>query len=141
MIEDAVPRLAVLNWLNVADVERLRMALERTDLQVQQLDGTRISDAPSLLAGFETLAGRSFAAGGWDALRDILSEIVGRSSSGRSCLIWEHVDAMLHGGLPDLVTALTLLAETSRDLAARNRQFVTFLTGEGPNFPRLQATA
>lgn len=136
-LEAVLPRPAVINWVNAADAERLRTALGATDLQVLDLNGALVSDAPSLFAAFEALWGRSFAAGGWDALRDVLPEIAGRTRSEGSCLVWDHADNMLRGGLPDLVTALLLLAEASRDLARHNRQFVTFLIGEGPNFPRL----
>ena len=127
----------MLNWLRAEDADRVQRALDATDFRVLRLDGARIRDEPTLLAGFEALLGRGFAAGGWDALRDVLPEIVGRSPSGRSCLVWDHVDAMLDGGLPALVMALQLLAEASRDLARRDRQFVTFLIGEGANFPPL----
>lgn len=132
--DDALPPLAVLNWLRAQDAGRLQRALDATDFRVLRLDGSRVRDEASLLAACEALLGRDFAAGGWDALRDVLPELVGRSPSGRSCLVWHHVDAMFDGGLPDLVTALLLLVETARDLANRDQQFVSFLIGEGPNF-------
>ncbi|MEO8689090.1 MAG: hypothetical protein ABI611_12850 [Solirubrobacteraceae bacterium] len=135
--EGDLPRPAVLTWVDAADAERLRTALRGTDLHVVELNGALVDDAPSLFAAFESLLGRSFAAGRWDALRDVMPEIVGRTRSEDSCLVWDHADNMLHGGLPDLVTALHLLVETSRDLEQHNRRFVTFLIGEGPNFPRL----
>lgn len=137
--EGDLPRPAVLNWVDAADEERLRTALRATNVHIVELNGALVDDAPSLFAGFETLLGRTFAAGRWDALRDVLPEIVGRGRSDDSCLVWDHADNMLHGGLPDLVTALLLLVETSRDLGQDNRRFVTFLIGEGPNFPRLGA--
>jgi hypothetical protein len=135
--EGDLPRPAVLNWVNAADAERLRAALRATDLHVVELNGSLVDDAPSLFAAFETLLGRGFAAGRWDALRDVMPEIVGRTRSEDSCLVWDHADNMLHGGLPDLVTALDLLVETSRDFGTHNRRFVTYLLGEGPNFPPL----
>jgi hypothetical protein len=135
--DDLLPRLSAVNWVSSADADRLRVALGATDMQVRRLDGALITDASSLIAAFETLLGRSFASGGWDALRDVLPEIVGRSPSGHSCLVWDHVENMLDGGLPDLVTVLLLLVEVSRDFARRELRFVTFLVGEGPNFPPL----
>jgi hypothetical protein len=135
--EAVLPRLSVLNWVSSEDADRLRTALAATDLEVRQLNGALITDAASLMAAFEALLGRSFASGGWDALRDVLPEIVGRSPTGHSCLVWDHVENMLEGGLPDLVSVLLLLVEASRDLARRERRFVTFLIGDGPNFPPL----
>jgi hypothetical protein len=135
--DEVLPRLSVVNWVSSGDAGRLRTALGATDMQVRRLDGARITDASSLIAAFETLLGRGFASGGWDALRDVLPEIVGRSPSGHSCLVWDHVENMLDGGLPDLVTVLLLLVEVSRDFARRELRFVTFLVGEGPNFPPL----
>jgi hypothetical protein len=135
--EGDLPRPAVLNWVNAADAERLRTALRATELHVVELNGALVDDAASLFAGFETLLGRGFAAGRWDALRDVMPEIVGQTRPEDSCLVWDHADNMLHGGLPDLVTALHLLVETSRGLGQHNRRFVTHLLGEGPNFPRL----
>jgi len=129
--------LAVVNYVNNADLPRLIELLASSGYRVIQLDGEHVHDAPSLFgeAAAQFLTNRDSS--NWDSFGDYLENFVWSFDDKFIALVWSHVEQMLEGSLGDLITAAGILTGISRGVYQEGTVFVTFLLGDGPNFPRL----
>ncbi len=132
-----LPRLAVVNCVAGRDRSPLVEELGAADWQVLELDGARVRDKESLIGALNEQILGDEAAHNWASLEELLRDAVARLDAASVALVWSDAHEMLAGGLCDLITATDVLTGLSRQLSARERNFVTFLTGDGANFPPL----
>ena len=134
-----LPRLAVVNYVSGADHEQLMQRLEASGYKVIELPGEDVHDEASFMrAATEHLLG-GYDALNWSRFEDSLGQLEWSHSERPVALVWTEVDRMLEGGLSDLVTALDIFTGFSRHRYKSDKIFVTFLLGEGPNFPSLES--
>jgi hypothetical protein len=131
------PQLSVLNFLASSDLARACEDLVAWGYHVVRLDGQGVSDQQSLLAqATKDLPGVDAARPvNWSGLSDGLTDLVFDLEVPKIALMWTSAHRMLEGGLPDLMVAADILAGASRMAYGEDILFLTFLAGDGPNFP------
>lgn len=126
--------LAVLNWLPAEREVELRSQLEADGFRPIDLDGSDVVDAATFLAAAATQLFDGEETANWSSFNDQLRNHPVVGDGDRVALVWTHVDRMLASGLPDLVTALDVLAGVARERYELGGTFVVHLLGDGPNF-------
>ncbi len=74
----------------------------------------------------------------WSSFGDGLTSMVFELEHPKVALMWTSAHRMLESGLADLLVATDVLVGNSRLTYAQDITFLTFLLGDGPNFPRMQ---
>jgi len=138
--------LALLTLANQADLGALEAALAEWGVPAYRLDGRDIRDT----ATFWRAAGQQLPLppgrrepASWSALSDSLWESLHEVESEELALLWTDAQAMLDGGLADLLAAVDVLTRLSRQFyspsspQATPKTLYVILAGMGPNFPRI----
>lgn len=139
-VDPGIPGLAVINFVSSSSLGGLRAQLTAAEFELIELDGSTVTDAASLFAAFGAVSEGAPAAN-WDAFTDDFGTYVWGLDGEKAALIWDTAQAMLEGGLKDLVTAADVFSGLARQMYGQDLIFVTFFAGEGPNFPERKAPA
>jgi hypothetical protein len=126
--------LALLNWLPADREAELRSQLEADGFRAIDLDGSGAVDAATFRSAAATQLFDGEETANWSSFNDQLRNHPVVCDADRVALVWTQVDRMLTSGLPDLVTALDILAGVARERYGLGSTFVVYLLGDGPNF-------
>jgi hypothetical protein len=132
--------LAIVNLVRAADHDALVALLGSHGFYTIVLHGRRVRDKSSFLRAASEQLLPSDTSQNWSSFADLWRSAIWNLDVGMSALIWTATDQMLQGGLADLLDAVDILTGISRELYAQNRATVTFLVGNGANFPPLRLT-
>lgn len=134
-----IPDLAVINYVASTSLQELNDLLGAAQCGVVNLHGEMVRDKASLLAATSRQLFDGLDSHNWSALEDLLRNTVWKLDKKFVALVWTDAHQMLNGGLSDLITAVDIFTGLSRNLYKQDRVFVTFLVGDGPNFPPLES--
>lgn len=131
---------AIWNLIAQSDAGRLSKNLSAQGFVLRELDGHGVLDASGLWAraaetfGFDEVTNwDSFADRMWTAL------LPDDDEGEKVAFVWHHVDELLHGGLGVIFQVLDATLTIGRQAYGHELQVLTFMLGEGPNFPPLGA--
>jgi hypothetical protein len=132
--------LSVLNLVSMSDRDALREALSGWGYRVVELRGEDVVDKASLFlrATSDLPSLEEVAPTNWSGFGDGLMSMVFELEHPKVALLWTSAHRMLESGLADLLVATDVLVGNSRLAYAQDITFLTFLLGDGPNFPRMQ---
>ena len=139
MAQLADSQLSVLNCAAQADVEAAVADLRESGFEVLRIDGSEVRDQTTLLAAArrDVPGVEAFKPHNWSSFADAMGDDV-FDFEERVALLWTDAHRMLEGGLADLLVATDLLAGLARYAYSQEVTFVTFMVGDGPNFPAWQ---
>jgi hypothetical protein len=130
----SLDRLGVVNYGNDAEMQSLRDQLSAAGYRLLQLNAAEIKHLRSLFGAVSKDLLEGETVDNWDGLKDSLRNALLEIREPKIALLVTSTHQLLEGSLPELVTLLDILTGISRDLSKKNRVFLTFLLGEGPNF-------
>ncbi|SRR6266542_1030614 len=138
-------RFGLIACVNQGELASLRAMLITDGFRLFQLNGSNVHDRSTFLEeasralphepGVEVVSK-------WDALVDSLWGGLAIEETSNVTFLWTDAQRMLEHGLPDLLTAVSCLEHLARQVATPSAGFpravrlITFLLGEGDNFPR-----
>lgn len=136
----------IINCVHKADENRLCALLRNEGAHILYLHGDNIHDAASFLRQVERELPMppELEPHNWDAFADCLWSGLAEIAAAHVAVLWTEADRMLHGGLPDLLTAVSCFEQTARSVGTTEYGFPhpllfqVFLLGEGENFPPLR---
>jgi len=133
--------VAVMNYVRSSDYEELKGLLGAAGLRIMELDGGNVFDKKTFLEAASKQLLNGLQEHNWSSFEDLLRSEVWSLEAESVALVWTKADRMLDGGLSALITVADIFTNMSRQCYAKNRLFVTFLVGDGTNFPPLNLKA
>jgi hypothetical protein len=136
--------LSRLEVMPMRDAGMLEVSLRDADVDVLRIDGSDIVDRQTIMDRFAT--DLDLAEGerpsGWDGLADRLRGVLTRLHAPHAVLVWTHVEQLARRSAEDLVMAVVVLSDLTRDVAApgfpRTLRFSVVLLGDDPAFDRAE---
>jgi hypothetical protein len=136
-VPDAIEGLAVVNYVNGVDLQKLLNVLRSRGFHLVMLKGNQVRDKGTFLKAASEQVFDGISTPNWSAFEDLWRNTALSLAGPYNALVWTDVHQMLEGGLSDLIVAVDIATSVSRELYAGNRVLVTFLVGDGENFPLL----
>ena len=132
-------RYSLWNLAARSDADVLVDALGRSGFMIHRVDTAGVNSDSELKARFGQAF--DFDPGGWDAFADDMSNALlpDDDDVSKVALVWDHADSLLDGGLGPLLQMMDVLIDIGRSAYAEAPpvEIITFLMGDGPNFPRV----
>ncbi len=137
----SISDLSVLNFVNSKEKEQLKAILLKEAFTVWEFIGQSVGNKDSFFEEIANQLFNGFLPHNWQELRTQLNEKALESEHSKIAFIWYDMDKMLDNGLADFVKLTDIFTWQSRELYENQIIFVSFLLGNGSNFPEINLTS
>lgn len=131
-------KLRLLNLIRLKDEQTLKTNLLDCGYFILELHGESVSDKQTFfnqcMLDFPAMLIKPT---NWSSFDDSFSTMIFELDKPKIALVWKNSDAIMRCRLSDFLIVADILTQISRMTSSQDVTFITFLLGEGANFPAL----